>query len=761
MKWVQRQVPELEDKLVEDFSLTSLQAKLLANRKINTAEKLDFWFNATEEQFADPFLMHDMDKAVERINQAIDNGEKITVYGDYDADGITATAIMVEVLEILGADVHYFIPNRFKDGYGPNMKRYEEIVADGTNLIITVDNGVTGVDEVAYAKSQGVDTILTDHHTFQEKVPEPYALVHCNYPKQKYPFDDYCGAGVAYTIARALMGDSMRELLDLALIGTIGDMVKVDDEGHLLTKIGLEVLNQTERPGLRALIKNAGLKLGSVTDEDIGFAIAPRLNAVGRLADASLAVALLLSDDETEAQQLADKVEELNQERKDLTQEVYQKALAQVKAHGWQNKGTLVIYDPSFHEGVLGLVANKVVQALHKPTIILTKDENGDLKGSGRAEASFNLFDALNPIKEEVLTKFGGHDFACGLSLKEENLEVLREKFEESFTGENAETIKEYDLELPLKDLSLETIQEIQALGPFGTANPAPIFSMTEPKISNFRKIGADKNHVSFTSELDNSKIKTLGFSKGYLNENLLPFIHKLYVKVSINEFRNKVSLQAMIEGIDYDSPLLTLNSPTSVIDLRQDNYIMGFADRYLLFNEKNKDWAVKNLGISADKVTLAKDYQENGEKIVLLDTPASKKDFDYVLNQDYQEIYLRFLTDSLTLTNLPNRQEFGKVWQYVVTHTGLTLDDYRKVSAYIGMQYPSILFILRVFFDVGLIKYEDDKIVPITDSAKKFLSQSRYYQSVAQGIKFTKQLHTLSSQQLINYINNYKNSLK
>ena len=238
MKWVQRQVPELEDKLVEDFSLTSLQAKLLANRKINTAEKLDFWFNATEEQFADPFLMHDMDKAVERINQAIDNGEKITVYGDYDADGITATAIMVEVLEILGADVHYFIPNRFKDGYGPNMKRYEEIVADGTNLIITVDNGVTGVDEVAYAKSQGVDTILTDHHTFQEKVPEPYALVHCNYPKQKYPFDDYCGAGVAYTIARALMGDSMRELLDLALIGTIGDMVKVDGEGHLLTKIG-------------------------------------------------------------------------------------------------------------------------------------------------------------------------------------------------------------------------------------------------------------------------------------------------------------------------------------------------------------------------------------------------------------------------------------------------------------------------------------------------------------------------------------------
>ena len=327
MKWQQRTAEELDPSLVDKYQLSPIAAKLFALRGIDTDEKLDFWFNATEENLADPALMHDMEKAIDRINQAIDNGEKITIYGDYDADGITATTIMTETLSILGADVHYFIPDRFKDGYGPNIDRYHDIVADGTKLIITVDNGVTGIDEVQYAKEYGVDTIVTDHHTFQEQKPDAYAIVHCNYPGQKYPFDDYCGAGVAYTICRGLMQDTMPELLDLAMIGTIGDMVKVTGEGHIIVKRGLEVLNQTERPGLRALIKNAGLTLGSINETDVGFNIAPRLNAVGRLANANLAVELLLSDDDVEAQKIADQIEELNNQRKELTTQVYDKCM--------------------------------------------------------------------------------------------------------------------------------------------------------------------------------------------------------------------------------------------------------------------------------------------------------------------------------------------------------------------------------------------------------------------------------------------------
>jgi len=242
MKWKQRTAEELDPKLIDKYQLSPIAAKLFSLRGINTDEKLNFWFNATEDDLADPSLMHDMDKAVKRINQAIDKGEKITVYGDYDADGITSTTIMTETLSILGADVHYFIPSRFKDGYGPNLERYKQIVADGTKLIITVDNGVTGIDEVAYAKGKGVDTIVTDHHTIQDKLPDAYAIVHCNYPGQKYPFDDYCGAGIVYTICRSLMQDPMPELLDLAVIGTIGDMVKVSGEGHIIVKRGLDLV---------------------------------------------------------------------------------------------------------------------------------------------------------------------------------------------------------------------------------------------------------------------------------------------------------------------------------------------------------------------------------------------------------------------------------------------------------------------------------------------------------------------------------------
>lgn len=550
MKWKQRNAEPLDPNLIQEYQLSPIAAKLFSLRGINTAERLDFWFNSSEEDLADPSLMHDLDKAVERINQAIDRGEKITIYGDYDADGITSTAIMVETLGILGADVHYFIPNRFKEGYGPNLDNYKKIVADGTKLIITVDNGVTGVDEVAYAKTEGVDTIITDHHTFQEKVPDSYALVHCNYPGQTYPFDDYCGAGVAYTLCRKLMEDPLPELLDLVMIGTIGDMVKVSGEGHIIVKRGLEIFNRTDRPGLRALVKSAGLKLGNLDETDIGFNISPRLNATGRLDNASLAVELLLADDEFEAKQLADKIEELNNKRRELTQEVYESCLNQVKMNNWQRSNTLVLYDPDFHEGVLGLVANKIATTLHKPTLVLTKNDQGEVKGSGRSGKNFNLFNALNPLKK-LFTKFGGHDFACGLSMNEDKIPELREKLESGFHVEQ-ESAEEYDFELNLKDLSLDTLEQINQAGPFGTDNPKPVFSISDFQIKNFIRMGQEKNHIRFNAVKDDGSLTVVGFNKDYLDNDLLPFISKVFVELNRNTYKNKVSLQAIMKGVDF-----------------------------------------------------------------------------------------------------------------------------------------------------------------------------------------------------------------
>ena len=710
MKWKQRTAEELDPKLIDKYQLSPIAAKLFSLRGINTDEKLNFWFNATEDDLADPSLMHDMDKAVKRINQAIDKGEKITVYGDYDADGITSTTIMTETLSILGADVHYFIPSRFKDGYGPNLERYKQIVADGSKLIITVDNGVTGIDEVAYAKDKGVDTIVTDHHTIQDKLPDAYAIVHCNYPGQKYPFDDYCGAGIAYTICRSLMQDPMPELLDLAMIGTIGDMVKVSGEGHIIVKRGLEVLNQTDRPGLRALIKNAGLTMGSINETDIGFNIAPRLNAVGRLADANLAVELLLSDDDIEAQKLADQVEKLNEKRKKLTTKVYNACLKQVKKNSWQRKNTLVLYDPTFHEGVLGLVANKIVEKLHKPTVILTKNAAGEIKGSGRSIPGFNLFDALNPLKEKLLTKFGGHDFACGLSMTEDKIDALRDAFEKSFYVKGGLETKYYDMELPMKGLATSTIAEVNQAGPFGTDNAQPVFSISDPQIMDFHKIGKDKTHVKFNAVKSDGKLDIVGFNKAFLNNNLLPFVSKIFVQLSLNAYRNRISLQGIMEGVSFAAPKLAV--PTKVIDMRSENYVMGFADRYLLFDPKNIAIVKNSLGIDEDKISLAKDYNANGETVVLLDAPHNQVELDHALENNYQQLYLRFLLDQLLVERIPDKSYFGKVLKYIYAHPTLKPEDYRTVAPYLGLNYDSILFILRVFFELGFVQLDNDKLV-------------------------------------------------
>lgn len=754
MKWQQRQATNLDQELIEDYDLTDIQAKLFALRGINTAEKLDFWLNANEEDLADPFLMHDMEKTVERINQAIDNGEKITIYGDYDADGITATSIMMDTLEILGADVHFFIPDRFKDGYGPNMERYQEIVDDGTKLIITVDNGVTGIEEIKYAQDNGVDVILTDHHTFQDKKPAAFSTVHCNYPEQEYPFDDYCGAGVAYTICRALMQDTMPELLDLAMIGTIGDMVKVTGEGHIIVKRGLDILNQTERPGLRALIKQAGLTMGQITATDVGFNIAPRLNAVGRLSNASLAVELLLSDDEEQAEEIAAKIEDLNNKRKELTAEVYEKCLSQVEENGWQHRDTLVIYDSDFHEGVLGLVANKVVEKLHKPTLILTKDEEGELKGSGRSSEGFNLFNALEPMKDDLLDKFGGHDFACGLSLKAESLKDLRLRFEESFKPTTSLETKDYDFELNLKEISANTLNEINLVGPFGTGNPEPIFSITEPHIKSLFKMGKDKNHVKFTAEKNNGKLTVVGFNKGFLNQTLLPFIKELYVTLTVNSWKNVSTIQGMLAGIEYGAPKLAVFD--QVIDMRQENYVMGFADRYLIFDEGTFSWARNGLGIPEEKISLAKEYNGNSEVVALLDTPRNQIELNTALENNYQQLYLRFLFNKLPINNLPSRDTFGKTLKYIYSHPNLAIEDYREVATYLGLDYQSVLFILRVFFELQFVSFTDGKITGNKNPESKKLTASKYFSAVAAQIKFTNQLRTMPTDQLIQYVKQY-----
>ncbi|MDO4912304.1 MAG: single-stranded-DNA-specific exonuclease RecJ [Lactobacillus sp.] len=742
MNWKLRNYTPLPNDLINEFQLSPLSAKLFSLRGIDTEEKLNFWLNTTLDDLADPSLMHDLDKAVDRINQAIDNGEKITVYGDYDADGITATTIMVEALSVIGAEVDFYIPDRFSDGYGPNMAAYQKLVADGTKLIITVDNGITGVEEIKYAKEHGVDTILTDHHTIQETMPEAYAIVHCNYPGQDYPFDDYCGAGVAYTICRKLMEDSVPELAELAMIGTIGDMVKVTGEGHILVKEGLAYLNQTDRPGLLALIEKAKLNLGSITETDIGFDIAPRLNATGRLANASLAVKLLLETDYEKAQALAQEIENLNNKRKDLTKTTFSESKKQVK----HDSKTIVVYDPNIHEGILGLVANKLVKEYHKPTLVLTSDDQGLLKGSGRSPENINLFDTLSSFKDEVFEKFGGHDFACGFSLTSDKLPLLKKAFEDNLVyieKNNDENF--YDLELTA-DFKIESLQEIAQAGPFGTDNDKPLFSLTNPQFDSFMKIGKDRNHAKMTV----FGIDVMAFNHPELNQELLPFIHHMIVTLGTNTYKNQLQLQAIVTDLDYMTPAALNNEP--IIDLRQSQSIMGFADQFVVFNEANLEVAKTQLALPNKKIKLI-DEVEEGNKVTILDTPKNLAELSLLKQLDYSQIFIRFMLDQLPISAIPNKATFSKLLKYIMLHPNLTLSDYEIASDYLNITANEMRFVLRVFYELGFVTYQDSKIMPVESPEKRELKSSKYLQSVAKQIKFTNTLKSMPLAQLKNYL--------
>lgn len=376
---------------------------------------------ANIDDLHDPFLMHDMDKAVDRIQIAIMEGQPILIYGDYDADGITSTSIMLETLEMIGANVQYVLPNRFIHGYGPNKELFAEKINEGVKLIVTVDNGVAGNEAIEFANSQGVDVIVTDHHEMPPVLPDAYCIIHPRHPEGSYPFGELAGAGVAFKLATALLEEVPLEMLDLVTIGTVADLVSMTGENRNLVKLGLQAIKQTQRLGLLELLKVSSVDLQKVDETSIGFSLGPRLNAIGRLGDPNPAVELMTTFDDEVAQNLAEKLNKINEDRKTIVQETTAEAIALV------NPGDAVhlIAKEGWNPGVLGIVAGNILKQTGCPTIVLSIDENGVAKGSGRSIDALDLFSMLNTMRSEF-THFGGHAAAVGLTMPSENIDTLR-----------------------------------------------------------------------------------------------------------------------------------------------------------------------------------------------------------------------------------------------------------------------------------------------------------------------------------------------
>ncbi|MBN2227311.1 MAG: single-stranded-DNA-specific exonuclease RecJ [candidate division Zixibacteria bacterium] len=525
LKWVvaPEPDPDLVQKVSSQVNLDPAIVRILFNRQIDDPELIRQFLNPKLTDLFDPFTMYGMEEAVERILNALRENEKIMVYGDYDVDGITATSLIYLVLNKLGAQVVYYLPNRLVEGYGLSVDGIKEATAQNVSLIISVDTGVTAVSEVEYARSLGIDCILTDHHEPGEILPKPIALVN---PKQKecnYQCGELSGVGVAFKLAQALyqrLQQDERELeehLDLVALGTSADIVPLIGENRILTKFGIKQIARTTKPGLKSLAFVSGLMGKEIGTGQVVFILAPRINAVGRLGDAEMAIRLLTTKDERVAADIARKLDKENQRRKDIDEKTLNEALEQIRQHvDVENDRAIVLASEGWHQGVIGIVASRLVERFHLPTVMIAID-GGEGKGSARSIPGFHLCDALKEC-EDLLLRYGGHKYAAGLTIVPEKIDAFRDRLkavsERLLTTEDLVAKLYIDAEIELSEITHALLDTIETFAPFGPQNMRPVFLTRNCEILG-QPYCVGKNHLKMKVRKGDAVFDVIGFGFG------------------------------------------------------------------------------------------------------------------------------------------------------------------------------------------------------------------------------------------------------
>lgn len=522
-------------------------------------------FLSSDGEFSDPFDIKDMDKAVEAVNSAIENGDKITVYGDYDADGVTATALLLTFLQLFGADADYYIPSRVDEGYGLNTEAVDKLKERGTKLIITVDNGISAVEETEYIKSQGMNIVITDHHQPGSVLPGALAVVDPHRADDTCSCKDLAGVGVAFMFASALGGGDAESVFDdfadLAVIGTVADIVPLRGENRLLVSRGLNVINNSMRPGIIALRRRCGFADKALTASSVAFSLSPRINASGRVSSAENALKLLITEDEDEAERLAGILDECNAERQDIESEIIESAVSVIESDSsYFADRVLVVSGMGWHAGVIGIVASRLVDKYGKPAIVIAEGEPGGIaKGSCRSVEGFSLFEALTNVRD-LLVKFGGHKLAAGFSVENSKIAEFRKAI-----NEYADTLPEFnpilklDCKLNPAGINDALLNSLSLLEPFGADNPQPIFCINNLTVTSVKAIGKTGGHVSLILERGRVKFRAVWFG---VNEDEFPFFIgesiDIAANIDKNEYRGEVRPSVMIRsaklsGVDDD----------------------------------------------------------------------------------------------------------------------------------------------------------------------------------------------------------------
>ena len=725
--------PQVEDadftKIAKSVGLSSEVACLLFQRGIKDESSLKKFLEPSLEDLHDPYLLHDMDKAVDRIRQAIEQGELILVYGDYDADGMTSASIVKESLEQLGAECLVYLPNRFTDGYGPNDSVYKYFIGQqGVSLIVTVDNGVAGHEAIDLAQSMGVDVIVTDHHSMPEVLPDAYAIVHPEHPEADYPFKQLAGCGVAFKLACALLEEVQVELLDLVAIGTIADMVSLTDENRIMVQYGLEVLRNTQRIGLQELFEIAGISSSDITEETVGFQLAPRLNALGRLADPNPAIDLLTGFDDEEVHEIALMIQEKNEERKEIVQAIYEEAKSLVDP----SKSVQVLAKEGWNPGVLGIVAGRLLEELGQ-TVIVLNIEDGRAKGSARSIEAVNIFEALDPHRS-IFLAFGGHAGAAGMTLEVEQLDALSEILEtyvkDKGIAAKGKSRLYLDEELDLESLSLDTVKSFEKLAPFGMDNQKPVFYIRDFQVENARSMGAGDSHLKLKISKGTANFEVVAFGQGAKATEFAQTKQlELAVTLSVNQWNGQTTLQLMMVDARVDG--------VQLFNIRGKNAVLPDGVPVLDFTGELPD-------ISSSPAVVVKNIPED---IRILKDIFQQHDFSAVyFKNDIEKPYY--------LIGYGTREQFAKLYKTIYQFPEVDIRyKLKDLSAYLKIEQILLVKMIQIFEELGFVTIENGVMRVNKDAAKRDIAESQIYQNLKQTVKDQEMLALGTVQEIYDFL--------
>ena len=704
--WIYPNYDENFIKELESYSISKNVAKILNARNITDMNSVKKYFSDEYEEGYDPFLMHDMQKAVDRINEAIENEEKILVYGDYDADGITSTVLLVETLISMGANVSSYIPNRFEEGYGPNKEAFTKIINSGITLIITVDNGIAGVEEVDLANELGCDVIVTDHHKIQDTIPNAYAIIHPEHPEGNYPFKKLAGVGVAFKLAHALLEIFPDFLLDLVAIGTIADMVSITDENRIFVKQGLELINEDPRIGLKMLLELSGIDT-KIDEQTVGFYIAPKLNSIGRMDSAKLGLSFLMAEDPVTARALAEQIEQYNIQRKQVTEEIVKDVISKIENSDKKQKNVIMV-SGEYHEGVLGIVASNIVEKYQRPVFIMN-EKDGILKGSARSIFDFNIYVAMNKISD-LFVAFGGHTLAAGFSFEKSNFEKIEEfldnEFEEFKQNNDLKANKNIDIVTSLEDISYQFLNSLDALKPYGMDFEKPTVLIENAMVLNKAYFGSEKQYLRLTiadevGNLDCITFKdSVTFDKVEKND-----IIDLLCNIDKNNFNGRTKLQAHIIDIHIKEFLFE--------DLRFINYDIANIDTNYLKLSKHRDDKDNNFYQYKDLDSL---IDKEFEYIYLLDIPTSKEYLYKIINLKPKKVFL-ICEEKQVLSDvyLIDKNRLIKLFNLILSTNNKQINVAQQLDQLLVVlktNVDSLKIMIQIFKELELINFVNNTII-------------------------------------------------